>query len=165
MSSACLALGGPRITPRGTDRAASKEGSELTREVVASLENLWSAETVGGSVHARRLALEDAIQECTEANWDGYGAEPVDPLSVEWAEQLLEELPRSIPLPEIAVAPDGDVVLEWFSDRSRVLSVSIGAGGEVRFAMRSPSSKLTGIEPYSDGVPPRLSDALATVLS
>jgi hypothetical protein len=160
-----MSLRGPGLAPRGTDRALSREGSELTANVIESLESLWRTELVGRSVRARRMALEEAIQSSSTANWDGYGADPVKPLSVEWTGRLLEDLPTSIPIPEIGVAPDGDIVLEWFSDRGRVLSVSVGVGGEVRFSLRGPSSKFTGIEPYSDGIPPRLAEALAAVVS
>ena len=75
---------------------------------------------------------------------------------------LLIALPAAIPSPEVAFDPDGDVLLEWFSDQARMLSVSVGTAGEIRFALRTPAAKLTGIEAFADEVPPGLAHALET---
>lgn len=112
-----------------------------------------------------RLQLEEAVQGCGEANWDGYGADPVIPSSVEWADRLLQALGSSVPRPEIGVAPDGHIVIEWIGGRGRVLSVDVGPAGEIHFAMRGPTTKLTGTASCTGGIPPALTEALAVVLS
>lgn len=66
-----------------------------------------------------RLHFEEAVHGCGEANWDGYGADSVIPSSVEWADRLLQALGSSLPRPEIGVAPDGHIVIEWIGDRGR----------------------------------------------
>lgn len=161
MSSACLTLHNTGFTPRGTDRAFSFEGTDLTARIVASVESLRESETVGRAIANRRLALDEAVEECSVPNWDGYGAAPANGLSIEWAGRFLEDLPTSVRDPEIAIDPQGDVVLDWILENGHMLSVSISAVGEISYAMRSHSSKFTGIEPYTDDIPPRLAEALA----
>jgi hypothetical protein len=162
MSSACLELQASALIPVGTDRAFSTEGTQLTARVVQALEGLRTSESAGGSVQAGRLALDEAVRECSEYDWDGYGAAPASELSVEWAGRMLEVVPSTMPSPEVAFDPGGDVLFEWISDHERVLSVSIGTAGEVRFALRTPAAKLTGIEAFTDALPPGLAYALAT---
>lgn len=150
------------VIPIGTDRAFSKEGTQLTDWVIQALEGLRTSKTAGAPLQERRLALDEARNECSHANWDGYGAAPANHLSVEWASRVLDTLPGAIPPPEVAFDPDGDVLLEWFSDQGRMLSVSVGTAGEIRFALHTPTAKLTGIEAFADGVPPGLAHALET---
>jgi len=138
-------------------------GTELTAKVVKALENLWSTETVGAPLQARRLALAEAVRECSEPDWDGYGAAAASQLSVDWANRVLEALPVKVPSPEVAFSPDGDVVLEWSPSTGRMLSVSIGGAGELRFALRTPSTKLTGIETFSDELPSGFAQALSSL--
>lgn len=162
-SSACLQFGHSGVMQVGTDRAFSPEGTELTAKVVAALESLWATETVGAPLQARRFALAEAVHECSEPNWDGYGAAAASQLSVHWAGRVLEALPSDVPSPEVAFDPDGDVVLEWSPSTGRMLSVSIGGAGEVRFALRTPSKKLSGIETFSDELPSGFAQALSAL--
>ena len=162
MSSACIELRPNALIPLGTDRAFSREGTQLTDWVIEALEGLRTSKTAGASVQAGRLALEEAVAECSSHDWDGYGAEPASELSAAWAGWVLEALPTTLRSPEVAIDPDGDVLFEWMSDHERVLSVSVGTAGEVRFAVRTPTAKFTGIEAFADELPPGLAHALAT---
>ena len=162
MSSACLQLNPTAVIPLGTDRAFSTEGIQLTDRVIEALEGLRTSKTAGAPLQERRLALDEARDECSHVNWDGYGAAPANHLSVEWASRVLDTVPTAIPSPEVAFDPNGDVLLEWFSDQGRMLSVSVGTAGEIRFALRTPAAKLTGIEAFADEVPPGLAHALET---
>lgn len=162
-SSVCLQFDPVAGMLAGTDRAYTSEGTNLTAWVLDALEELWTSETVGGSLKAHRLALDEAVHECDVENWDGYGAAPANPLSVHWAGLLLEALPRSAAAPDVAFDPVGNAVLEWSPSRGRVLSINVGRAGELRFAMRTPTSKLTGIETLTDGLPGGLAQAFAAL--
>lgn len=163
-SSACLHFDHSGTVQLGTDRAFSPEGTALTAMVSDTLESLWTTETVGAPLRARRLALAEAAQECGESDWDGYGAAPANPLSVNWAGRVLEALPSDSPSPEVAFDPSGEVVLEWSPSTGRMLSVSVSEGGELRFALRTPSKKLTGIETFSDELPDGLAQAFSALV-
>ena len=104
----------------------------------------------------RESALEDALRDCSQADWDGYGAAPANKLSAEWAGKALDAFPPQLGVPEIAFEPDGDVGLEWWQTSDRVLSVSVGTNGEVRYAARLGGARLAGTEMLTDGLPQRL---------
>ena len=49
--------------------------------------------------------LLKTFEECREANWDGYGAQPVQEKTYHLAHQFLAALPLSTPLPSIGAEP------------------------------------------------------------
>lgn len=108
----------------------------------------------------RESALEEAFHECSQANWDGYGAAPANQLAMEWASRVLAALPRRVGIPEIAFQPDGDAGLEWWRGPDRVLSISIivGSNGELRYAARLSGERFVGTEVFAHGLPKRLVD-------
>ena len=57
--------------------------------------------------------LYELVAECTEADWDGYGAEAVSQSAVEYSAHFIRRLPEDLPLPEISVEPDGEISLDW----------------------------------------------------
>lgn len=88
------------------------------------------------SAHHPSLAeLKRVARECAEADWDGYGAAPVDPGAVEVAEKAIRALPKGVSPPDVSADPDGEVSLTWFgADRSSI-SVSINADGRLSYAI------------------------------
>ncbi|MBW3598760.1 MAG: hypothetical protein KY475_15980 [Planctomycetes bacterium] len=69
------------------------------------------------------------------ANWDSYGAAPIERQSIEHAKQLLMELARNaaIEAPAITATPSGNVGLCW-DDGQRSLDVEVHPDGVLRFA-------------------------------
>ncbi len=106
----------------------------------------------------RESALEEAFRECSQADWDGYVAAPANERSTEWARRALDAFPPHLGVPEIAFEPDGDVGLEWWRASDRILSVSVGTNGEVRYAARLGGARLVGAVMLTDGLPQRLVD-------
>ena len=104
----------------------------------------------------RESALDEAFQNCSEADWDGYGAAPADELSREWARKVLAAFPIRLGVPEIAFEPDGDAGLEWWRGPDRVLTVSVGRNGELRYAARLNGARVIGAGMFADGLPKRL---------
>ena len=107
----------------------------------------------------RDLALLEAFCDCSESDWDGYGAAPANALSMEWARKVLEALPSCLGVPEVAFEPDGDAGLEWWRGPDMVLSVSVGRNGELRYAARLNAARTIGTEIFADGLPKRLVEA------
>lgn len=112
----------------------------------------------------RAIALTDAFRDCSEPNWDGYGAVPANGLSMWWAKQVLAALPNRLGVPEIAFEPDGDAGLEWWQGPNRVLSVSVGRNGELRYAARLNATRIIGTEMFADGLPKRLVEAACDLI-
>ncbi len=100
-----------------------------------------------------REALAEAFQECSAPDWDGYGASPADPLSASWACDVVAPLLPILGLPHYSFDPDGDVLLEWHLAEDRVLDLSVGANGEVRYSAVIGGSRMTGIEQFAEGLP------------
>lgn len=108
--------------------------------------------------HERESALDRAFEDCSGADWDGYGAAPADELSREWASKVLAAFPTRLGVPEVAFEPDGDAGLEWWRGPGRVLTVSVGRNGEIRYAARLNSARIIGTGMFADGLPQRLAE-------
>ena len=62
-------------------------------------------------------------------------------------------LPRSLPIPEVAADPDGEISFDWIKSQ-KLFSVSIGADGKISYAGRfSAKSKVHGTEQFSEAIP------------
>lgn len=154
--SVLLPAGG--ITQWTTDRGASKEARAMLTMAREAQRSVWRTEQ-SYIQRQREIALTDAFHDCSEPNWDGYGAAPANGLSMWWAKQVLAAFPRRLGVPEIAFEPDGDAGLEWWQGPTRVLSVSVGRNGELRYAARLNAARIIGTEMFADGLPKRLVEA------
>lgn len=95
--------------------------------------------------------------ECRKPNWDGYGAEPVQPRALRCAEDLIASLPEDVPLPECAIEPDGCVSLDWMPGPNRTLTVSVGGSDRLAYAWVDGTDRGHAVEKLSDGqLPPRI---------
>ena len=56
--------------------------------------------------------LEKVYEECSEANWDGYGAMPISRDTYSEARKLLRMMPSSLQRPDISAEPDGEITFE-----------------------------------------------------
>ena len=153
-----MVLPGPRFAQWSTDRGTSREARTVQARVMEFERSAWRTE----QRHVRRqrdLALLEAFSDCSESDWDGYGAAPANSLSMEWARKVLEALPSCLGVPEVAFEPDGDAGIEWWRGPDRVLSVSVGRNGELRYAARLNAARVIGTEVFADGLPKRLVEA------
>ena len=132
----------------------------ITREVQRSA---WHTEQ-SHIQRQREISLTNAFHDCSEPDWDGYGAAPANGLSMLWAKKVLAAFPSSLGVPEIAFEPDGDAGLEWWKGPNRVLSVSIGRNGELRYAARVNAVRVIGTEMFADGLPKRLVETAYDVI-
>lgn len=63
-------------------------------------------------------------------------------------------LPKSLPIPELAADPDGDISFDWIGKNGKIFSASIDGSGRVAYAGRfGERSKVHGIEHISDSCP------------
>ena len=100
-----------------------------------------------------RRALWNAIKECGEDNWDGYGAKRIDRKSFKESLRFLDILPGTIPVPEVAIEPDGMVAFEWYRQPRQVFSVSFETNGELVYAGLFGNSKTHDTEYFGEEVP------------
>ena len=109
--------------------------------------------------------LYDLLFECTESNWDGYGALPVDLDSFNEASRFIQILPTTIQEPEVSVDPDGEISFEWYLTPKKVFSVSIGARNEITYAGLYGINKSYGREYFGDEIPKTILDNLDRLFS
>lgn len=85
------------------------------------------------------------------------GAVPVDADTKRMAIKLATLLPASIPIPEIALDPDGEISFDWLGPANKIFSVSVDRNGRLAFAGRFGENKKTnGVERVSDICPPEI---------
>lgn len=113
----------------------------------------------------RLSSLVEAVAETSLPNWDGHGADPVSPLAVYFAHQLLASIPETWPSPEIAVDPDGDVSLEWSNGPRSVLSVSVDSTGMLHYAALFGDTRFHGAEAFVDRLPEAIMHGLSRIHS
>lgn len=97
--------------------------------------------------------LEQAVEEASLPNWDGYGAHPVTELGHYTARRFLDSLPKWLSVPEISVDPDGEISFDWYSEPNNVFSVSVSETGKLSYAGTFGLSKVHGIEYFGDEIP------------
>ena len=110
-------------------------------------------------------ALRNAIAECSEDDWDGYGAKRIDGKSYEESLRFLDILPGTIPTPEVAVDPDGMVAFEWHEEPRWVFSVSFETNGAIAYAGLFGNSKTHGTEYFGQALPQSILDSIRRVYS
>jgi hypothetical protein len=85
------------------------------------------------------------------------GAVPVDFATATAALQFAYSLPRSLPNPEIAPDPDGDISFDWLGPSGKMFSVSVSGTGRVAYAGRfGDKSKIHGLDQLSASCPPEI---------
>ena len=108
---------------------------------------------LGSLQRASREAIHEAFKECSAHGWDGYGAAPANPDSASRAEAVVAPLLSTLGLPHYSFDPQGDALMEWYLAPDRVLDMSVGSNGEIRYAATIGGASQTGIEQFSDGLP------------
>jgi hypothetical protein len=110
-------------------------------------------------------ALEAASAEASADNWDGYDARAVTYGVKLRAQAFLAALPGGVPLPLIAVDPDGEMAFEWYLGPRQVFSVSVGDRYEVAYAGLFGANTSHGTEYFMDKLPAPVIDNLRRLYS
>ncbi|MEA3447994.1 MAG: hypothetical protein U9Q98_06030 [Bacteroidota bacterium] len=110
-----------------------------------------------GTIDWTGLALEElekVYEECSEANWDGYGAMPISRETYSKARKLPRMIPSSLPRPDISAEPDGEITFEWYKEKYSVFVISVGSNNLVTYAgLFGKSNKIHGTEYFADKLP------------
>lgn len=109
--------------------------------------------------------MRETFQDCSQPDWDGYGADPADPRAAAWGADVLDVFPDGLGVPEIAFEPDGAAGFEWWRGPDKTLAVSVGPDGEVSFAARLGNDQVSGTAVFADGLPSDLVAAAYRLLA
>ena len=107
--------------------------------------------------------LAAVFEECSQSNWDGHGALPVDRDTLRAAYCFLEALPLGTRAPTVSAEPDGHLALEWHQSLRRTLSVSISPDGELHYAALLGPNRAYGTEAFLGDVPNTILDLIQRV--
>ena len=158
------AIGRPRRFPLGIlenpPATCITEGSFALRYPMMS--PLPEVEVENTDVSA---ALNDALSHATSHDWDGYGAQPFNTQSSQYAARFLQVQPIGVPLPEISVDPDGEVCFEWYKAPNQVFSVSFGPTGRLTYAGLFEGNDTHGTEVFEDEIPEPVLESIRRILS
>jgi hypothetical protein len=96
--------------------------------------------------------IEEVVHESAAA-----GTVPVDENTKRMAIKLAGLLPASVPAPEIAFDPDGEISFDWLGPANKIFSVSVDRHGRLAYAGRfGEKKKNNGVEQLSDVCPPEI---------
>jgi hypothetical protein len=124
------------------------------RKMISEIKKSWRESVSFGDRIADMLEdLESTRNEHSKPNWDGEGALAINVRAYYNGMRFLMSLPQGIKKPRISVDPDGEISMEWYVNRYRIFSVSIGGNGELTYAGRHGASENWGVEYLSDKIP------------
>lgn len=146
-------------------RSRSSGQSESARKLVKLREqvrqHLLHSISVRSSAEAALDELDAMRIEASRPGWDGYGGEPISGASYDQAKALLEALPTTSPFPEISVASDGDVSLDWFFGPRQALTLSVSGNGRLTFAWMNGHRSYRGTDWFDEGIPGTIAEAIS----
>ncbi len=163
MTAECIPLqfNSPFFLP--TDRGVSDDVRALNLFVEEMFEDCSQSVIINANQSLQELY--NLWGECSSENWDGYGAQPVDPESFNEAERFIRALPTTVREPGVAVDPDGEISLEWYFEPRKVFSVSIGKRNEITYAGLYGLNKTYGREYFDDEIPKAIFDNFERLFS
>jgi hypothetical protein len=107
--------------------------------------------------------VSDIEQLVKESQQSGHGE--TSSIDLETAARAIEFaylLPWSLPAPEIAPDPDGEIMFDWIGPSRKMFSVSVNRVGRIAYAGRfGERSKVHGIEQLSDICPQEIARGIA----
>lgn len=120
-------------------------------------EEIWkTTATIGRPVEEAFQSLQEIYKECSDENWDGYGANPVSEDSIAEALAFIRLLPSLFPIPQILAEPSGEIGLEWYKDKKMIFAISFNGKGMITYAGIFGSNKIHGEEYFGDSIPSRI---------
>jgi hypothetical protein len=163
MSTAVASLHNPRaglITPaRSSGRSESANKLVEFRERIR--QHLLDSISVRRSAEAALDELDQVRAEASSSGWDGYSANPINLASYRKARTFLEAIPTTSPFPEVSVAGDGDVTLDWFFGPRQAVTLSIAGDGRITFAWVNGHCSYRGTDWFDEGIPANIAHAIS----
>ena len=145
-----------------TTHAASETADYIARQSKEERRRMQASYALGlGAMGVDELYR--IVEQCSNANWDGYGAMPVTRETFIQACNFMEALPLGTTAPSVGAEPDGHLTLEWYRSSRRILSVSISPEGELHYAALLGHRKIYGTEPFWGEVPRIILDIIHLV--
>jgi hypothetical protein len=158
MNVACIPISFNNPSFLSTSTGVSEAAEKLNSMINRVLQDCSRSVTIDKDSLFQEL--DEVFEECSVDNWDGYDAKPINVKSQIEAIRFARNLPTTIPTPEIAADPDGEISFEWYEGPRRVLTVSIGSHNKATYAGLFGLNKVNGEESFYDEIPKAILDNL-----
>jgi len=145
-------------------QGVSKEADFLENIRRELFEKLQESITLGELYEITTNSLYESFKEAEKADWDGYGAEAIQRLTLENALQFINAMPSTLSPPEVIPEPDGEIGFEWFFSPHLQFSVSIGPTRKISYAGLFGTHKIHGEDYFEDEFPEFLVQILHRLL-
>jgi hypothetical protein len=144
----------------GGESDAARFVAEKAREARRALCETY---TFGHAFYEALQGLVSVKKQCTNPDWDGYGAEAVKNQTIWSTYRFLEAIPPGLPAPSVGAEPDGDITVEWYRSPRRTLSVSISPDDNLHYSALLGPNKQYGTEVFFGAVPDTILDLIRRV--
>ena len=146
--------------------AVSSEAQAIRQAVSALAERAEQSQALFGEKAAALTQLYQLAADCAQTDWDGSGANEIEPLAVWYAEEFIRALPDFIPLPEFTAEPDGSVSLDWICSRNRMFSISVGKDPRLAYAWLDGTDKGHAVAGFDgDRIPQRILQGITAIIN
>ncbi len=135
--------------PPAQGSAVSEAASLVQRLISDVARSNESAQSLAGREVEFQARLRGALDELV-TDEDQH---PVPTAAVRIASRFVRVLPASLPLPEVAIDPDGAISLDWMLSRTRVFSVSVDDSSRLAYAWMNGSDRGHGVVRFDDAIP------------
>jgi hypothetical protein len=156
MSSGILAY--DELFQSPDSKVVTPEGIRVEGLFKETRDRLLSSRSLGSSREECRNQLLDAYKEAAFEGWDGYAAHKVDASAILNGFAFIDSLPRSVPMPDVSVDPDGEISFDWICGARRQFSISLGGRGVMSYAGLFGSDKVAGSERFQGTLPRTIVD-------
>ena len=107
--------------------------------------------------------LEKVYKDCLSSNWGGYGAEPIDEVTYQYAVSFLKLMPEDVPTPDICPEPAGDIGFEWRKRKGRTFIVGVDKEKTLSYVGLYDGENIPGEKTFEDTMPDIIIDLIKKV--
>lgn len=153
MSIAIQCIDCPSFFVGPSSRGFSDDSKNLVKNLKNQIREICEPLTIGRPLEEAVESLIEVYKECSEENWDGYGANPVSKSSISEALKFIDLIPSSFPMPQITAEPSGEIGLEWYKDKRLMFALSFSGKNMISYAGIFGINKIHGTEYFGDSIP------------
>jgi hypothetical protein len=115
--------------------------------------NLFRATDDVQTFSAREISFENQLRTALDELIVDEDQCAVSTAAVQRALRLVQSLPNDIPIPYVAVDPDGEIALDWMPTRTRAFSISVGDSDRLAYALMDGSDRAHGVFRFTRSIP------------
>ncbi|MCX6874863.1 MAG: hypothetical protein NTW21_13805 [Verrucomicrobia bacterium] len=131
--------------------AVSQEAAAVRRNASSVVERAEESVALYGPKNLALSELSALASECSCQDWDGYGAESLNPSALRLAQDIIRSLPDGMQMPSVSIEPDGCVSLDWMPSRVRTFTLSAGKSDRLPYAWIDGTDRGHAVAKFVDG--------------